>query len=302
MVAALLLAALATSETSFAARNLAEPQSRAWIGSQFALLSALTLANVASFTLGHPASSAAADFEYFGEKNVLRGLHEGSSRVSDGAAAVGLVAPFIAFAPAGRVEAAQASLVYGEVLQFSLLANTVTKRSVRRLRPAARSLVAQAVEPGAADAYYSFYSGHSALSFSAASGGSLLFSALHGEDDRSVIAYSGASFFLAGFVAHARVRAGKHYPSDVAVGSLAGLLASATVVAAHRISTQATPLRVASALAGASLGLLSAYALPTRVLRRRDRGGWTVAPSLVPQVRGAVLSLSARRRQSSNVD
>jgi len=130
---------------------------------------------------------------------------------------------------------ANAELVYAEAQSASLLLTSLTKLVVRRPRPytysqlpAARALV----ERDGAEAQVSFFSGHSSASYTAATSGSILF-ALRTDNGWARHAMFGLEFTLAAFTAQLRVRAGRHYRTDVWVGSLVGAGIGLAIPALH---------------------------------------------------------------------
>jgi membrane-associated phospholipid phosphatase len=88
--------------------------------------------------------------------------------------------------------------------------------------------------PADANALRSFYSGHSATAFCGATEVSLLFTLEHaGAPLGAKIAVWTVSYLLAGSTAVLRVLAGKHFWTDVAVGSAVGIVACSIVPLAH---------------------------------------------------------------------
>ncbi len=284
---ALLIAALHWSVPAGAQRNLREPQSDAWYATQAAVLGGATAANTLAFAIGHP-SSPRLDAAFDWERGTERNLAAVTSHVSDGTLITSVAAPLGTLAGHSASTWGDAVLVYGETLQGALLLNTLTKKSVARARPYTHHPQAAAlVEAQGSDAFYSFYSGHSALSFAGAAGGSYLFSAI--EDDvalRSV--HWGTAFALASFTAHARVRAGRHYPTDVLAGSAIGVAWGATVPLLHGIRPRLEVEEVIAGGGGLVTGALVALALPTRDRSRTASGEWR----LVPTPGGAAVAIS----------
>lgn len=187
---------------------------------------------------------------------------------SDLLLAVSLVAPIISQSAIGTEgDGARALGLYAETLGLSALLNGAVKVAVNRPRPYAYSTSAEAVATGnkaGSDRTRSFYSGHSAMSFAAAVSGSLLLSMR--TNDRPVRAANwGLSLALASSTAVLRVRAGKHFPSDVVVGALLGSTAGALVPLLHRAEGSTFELRPEEALAAAGgtlLGVLAAILWP----------------------------------------
>jgi membrane-associated phospholipid phosphatase len=132
-------------------------------------------------------------------------------------------------------ESGTRALIYGETLAVDLAINGVTKVLVGRPRPyvysddeAARAKVA--ADPR--DAHLSFFSGHASTAFAAAVGGAYLFSQ-SSDDVRARTAVWASSLALAGATADLRVRAGKHFYSDVLTGAVVGSGVGLLVPALH---------------------------------------------------------------------
>lgn len=83
------------------------------------------------------------------------------------------------------------------------------------------------------DVFFSFFSGHSAAAFAAASFTSTLFTDLHGRSVWSNLVW-GSTLTAASMAAYSRVKAGKHYPSDVLIGALVGSAIGHLIPRLHR--------------------------------------------------------------------
>lgn len=116
------------------------------------------------------------------------------------------------------------TLLYAQALAGSFALNAVAKYTVQRPRPYNYSddpaIRKWATEQGA-DSHVSFYSGHSAMSFTAAVAAATLL-ASHTDDGNARAVVWGVGLGLASFTAGMRVRAGRHYVSDVAIGAVLG--------------------------------------------------------------------------------
>jgi hypothetical protein len=269
-----------------AQRDLTAPQSDAWYGTHAATLGSLTVANVATMALWHPAE-ARFDSAFGWERRTEQNHAPVTSRISDVTLHTSVAAPLVTLASRSRVSWGNALMVYGEAVQGSLLLNTVTKKSVARARPYTHNPQASSlVEAKGADAHYSFYSGHSALSFSGATAGSYLFAALH-EETGARAAHWASALALASFTAHARVRAGRHYPTDVLVGSVMGASWGLAVPLLHGIRPEIRPVELVAAGGGVATGAVLALTLPRRM--RDDLAA--LDPSLVPVAGGAVFRM-----------
>ncbi len=115
----------------------------------------------------------------------------------------------------------------------------VTKVMVGRKRPYAYNTDLsleerhRIAEKEGADAFLSFFSGHSSAAFAAAAFTSTVFEDSNGQSGWSRAVW-GTTMSLAAFTAVARVKAGVHYPSDVLVGALVGTAIGHLVPAFHR--------------------------------------------------------------------
>ncbi|MEJ7597255.1 MAG: phosphatase PAP2 family protein [Kofleriaceae bacterium] len=126
-------------------------------------------------------------------------------------------------------------LIYGEALAATLVLNAGTKYLVQRPRPYAYhedSRVAAWAREQGKDSRLSFYSGHAALAFTGATTGGYLFATTSDNiNARTAMWASGA--MLASATAIMRVRAGKHYYSDVLTGAVLGVAVGYAVPRLH---------------------------------------------------------------------
>jgi membrane-associated phospholipid phosphatase len=150
---------------------------------------------------------------------------------------------------------ANATLIYAQAHALNLFVTASTKLIVRRPRPYTRfkhPRIDDFTATQGSDAYVSFFSGHSSASFTAATAGSILYSA------RTDVVWSrhavwGLEFLLAGATAQLRVRAGRHYRSDIWMGSLVGVGIGLLVPALHEVElSRVRPSEIATA-AGVSV-------------------------------------------------
>jgi len=114
-----------------------------------------------------------------------------------------------------------------------------TKGLVGRKRPYLYNTSMSAAErlgvtgEGDNDAVLSFFSGHAASSFLAATLMSQVFTDVYGRSTWSNIVW-GTSLSMAALTSYARVRAGMHYPSDVVAGAVVGGAIGILVPRLHR--------------------------------------------------------------------
>ncbi len=146
-----------------------------------------------------------------------------AAKTADTTLAVVIVTP-VALQVAGGVndQTGENLLYYGESLGASLLFNIGAKYLFHRPRPYTHSSDPRIKRYAAGeetDARLSFYSGHSTMAFTAAVAGSLVF---RSEDQHARAGVWGFHMALAGATANLRVRAGKHYYTDVIAGAVIG--------------------------------------------------------------------------------
>ena len=103
---------------------------------------------------------------------------------------------------------------------------------------------AAAASAAEGEAYGSFYSGHASAAFTIAVFTGEWFSEFYPNSAYKSLVWT-TSLSLAGFVGVLRIAAGKHYPTDVVVGALAGTGISLAVIKIHKKSVQFGPLSLA---------------------------------------------------------
>jgi membrane-associated phospholipid phosphatase len=208
-----------------------------------------------------PSGGRGPDPCWFPGDHSVRGREStGAARVSDSLIAVTIAAPVAGELGKGvSPRFLNATMVYAETLSANLLLNSLSKVLFRRPRPYTYRYLddSQADE----DWYVSFYSGHSSTAFSSAVAGSYLF-AESAPNRASRVAMWGAELTLASATAMLRVRAGKHYYSDVIVGMLigVGLGVGVPVLNGARYRPEAAELIAAGG--GVVLGTTTAVLLP----------------------------------------
>ncbi len=157
-------------------------------------------------------------------------------------------------------------ILYGQSLAVNTLLVGVMKRLVQRPRPYLYSkdpaAIRYAKEQGE-DAYLSFYSGHAALTFGAAVTGAYLLGASGASTSARAFAWGGG-MMIASATANLRVRAGKHFYSDVVIGGLVGISVGYLVPALHADGDPYVPSRSELMIGAAGIvgGLLVSSLLP----------------------------------------
>jgi membrane-associated phospholipid phosphatase len=186
-----------------------------------------------------------------------------AARLSDALLALDMVIPVAGQVGLGVDERfLNSSVVYAETLSLNLMLNAFTKVVFRRPRPYSQRVLALGrASNDDDDLNVSFYSGHSSMSFAAALSGSFLFAEAT-PSRGSRYAMWGAELTLASAVAGLRVRAGKHYFSDVIVGGVVGAGLGVAVPVLHGARYVPEPAEFAVAGGGLVLGAAVAALLP----------------------------------------
>ncbi len=228
-----------------------------------------------------PRSGPGPDAAWFPGDFGLRGRHSAAAdRLSDMMLAATLAGP--AFAKLGQGQSlslGNAGLVYGETLTANLVLNAFVKVMLSRPRPYTYGDFAKALGDEDDGPYVSFYSGHASASFAAAIAGSYLF-AEQSTDRTSRLVLWGTELGLASATSMLRVRAGKHYYSDVVVGALVGSAFGVLIPFAHGASHTPEAAEYAAGGAGIVAGIAFASLIPLRPERRLNAHSfdWTLRP------------------------
>ncbi|HWN68097.1 MAG TPA: phosphatase PAP2 family protein, partial [Haliangium sp.] len=159
-----------------------------------------------------------------------------AAKMADGLVTVAVVSPVMLQVSRGLSrETNRRLLLYSEAVSASLFLNGLAKYLVQRPRPYnyhPDQRVRDYAESSGEDSHLSFYSGHASTAFSAAVAGSYLFSLGPG-DRKTKAAVWLFQFALATTTSGLRVRAGKHFYSDVAIGAVAGSATGLLIPALH---------------------------------------------------------------------
>jgi membrane-associated phospholipid phosphatase len=176
--------------------------------------------------------------ELFGglDDAVKQEFSDSAAKLSDATLVLAIATPALLHLPGGwNRDTGRQLLLYGEAVSASVFLNGVTKYLVQRPRPYNYNPDARVVEyarEAGKDSHLSFYSGHASTAFAAAVAGSYLFAS--GPADREIKAVVWAfEMALAGATTQLRVRAGKHFYSDVLVGAVVGSAVGFLVPALH---------------------------------------------------------------------
>lgn len=190
-----------------------------------------------------------------------------AAQISDAALAATVAAPIV-YLTGNTIEDADGDrlLIYGEALALNLALFEGAKRLVQRPRPylyATSPEVARYAETQGDDAYQSFYSAHAATAFCAATAGAYLAGASSSSRGARALAWGGG-FAAASAAANLRVRAGRHFYSDIVIGSIAGIAIGYAVPALHADARPYVPDlgELSAAVAGVLGGGLLSELLP----------------------------------------
>lgn len=232
--------------------------------------------------LSQPFGAAGADPTWFPGDRGLRGQRSArAAEVSDAFITLTVANPLLLQLGQGAdTHLLNASFVYTEALTANLFFNFATKLSARRPRPYTHNVAAKD-DPDPDDRNVSFYSGHSSTAFTAAVAGSLLF-AESAPDRASRHVVWGLELALAGATANLRVRAGKHYYSDVVVGALVGTGIGTLVPVLHgaRRAPEATEYVAAGGglLTGVLVSALLKLKQESAPLKAKASVDWQLSP------------------------
>ncbi len=290
-----LLSVLAAAPARRAQAAEADPPSVSLAIDGAILAGAAAVVGLATLVRPEPAARREHELVPYDEP-AKRSFSASAAHASDALVALTVLTPLAVQAGQGfHGRTAARALVYGETLALNLAVNTVTKVVVGRPRPYVYNedpQVAAYAARARGDAFRSFYSGHAATAFAAAASGGYLF-AQSTADTGARTAVWASGLFLAGATANLRVRGGKHFPSDVAVGALVGAGIGVAVPLLHTPAGARPALAPAEwvAIAAApALGALASQLVPMRADVLTPLGAARIVPWASAGAGGAVLA------------
>jgi membrane-associated phospholipid phosphatase len=208
-----------------------------------------------------------------------RGVRDNFSRraahLSDALLAASLAAPAV-YLTGTTIDDADGDrlMIYAQSMAINAALAQGAKRIVQRPRPYAYSkdpAVQRYAQSQGNDAWMSFYSGHASLSFGAAVTGAYLLGASSDSKLARGLGW-GVGLMAASATATLRVRAGKHFYSDVLIGAAIGVAVGYIVPALHADGRPYVPDGQELAAAGAGIlgGMLVSSLIPLEKKRRED--------------------------------
>lgn len=267
MVKARLSLVLVLALVLHASAALGEPLSRKrspayYLVHSGATASGFALTRFAERAFGnHGPGPAWGRYSFYPDDVVQLNFSQDAASASDRTLALAVLSPLLVQMSAGfETSMANASLVYAETQMISYFVTSTTKLIARRPRPythATEPRIQEFADSEGGDAYASFFSGHASAAFTAATAGSLLYSA---RTDELLARHTlwGLEFVLAGMTAQLRVRAGRHYRTDIWVGSAVGIGIGALIPILHQVDV--------SRVRGSELGVAAGATALTMVV------------------------------------
>ncbi|MET0591632.1 MAG: phosphatase PAP2 family protein [Polyangiaceae bacterium] len=239
--------------------------------------------NIASLFV-EPKRPEPTSHEWLAIDDTVRGHRSTEADIaSDVTLVTTLAVPFAAnFATGFDTTTLNTSVIYAEVVAANYALNTAVKLTFPRLRPCNYDGITCGKSGGGQrkDDSLSFYSGHTSTAFAAALGGSYLFAAAH-PDLAARSWLFGTETALATMTAIWRIRAGKHYYSDVAVGFLVGSAIGVGIPLLEGIRYRPSATEIAFAGGGVVVGGLVAVLAPFDVIVSPSRDlGVQILPSI----------------------
>lgn len=199
------------------------------------------------------------------DDRVRDNFSEGAAKASD-ISLVLAVGSSSAFAIGTGEGAGDRALVLGESVAIALATTSIAKVAVARPRPYVYNDDERALrrrDRAGRDAYRSWFSGHAAMSFAAVAASGALYADNDARTPRERALLWGTGLTLATATANLRVRAGRHFYSDVVIGAIVGGTIGTVVPALHGGELHApSGIECAAMGTGIALGALTSQLLP----------------------------------------
>lgn len=199
------------------------------------------------------------------DDRVRDNFSEGAAKASD-VSLVLAVGSTSAFAIGTGDGAGDRALILGESVAIALATTSIAKVAVARPRPYVYNDSERALhrrDRAGRDAYRSWFSGHAAMSFAAVAASGALYADNDAHSPRERALVWGTGLTLATATSNLRVRAGRHFYSDIVIGAVVGGTIGTVVPALHTGEIHApSGIECAAMGAGLVLGAVTSQLLP----------------------------------------
>ncbi|MBN1466404.1 phosphatase PAP2 family protein [candidate division KSB1 bacterium] len=173
-------------------------------------------------------------------------LSQEAATCSDYGMRAGLLLPLALLADATmRTEADDVAYLYLETLAVAGVLTELTKVTVQRIRPWVYNEEVPLEKKEGVEAKKSFFSGHTSASFAGTVFVAKVFSDFHPDSKWTPYIWAG-SLSLASAVAYWRVRAGRHFPTDVIAAAFVSGAVAYFIPELHKRENSNTALRVSA--------------------------------------------------------
>lgn len=172
------------------------------------------------------------------DRHALENYDATANALSDGFLYSSLVLPgFLLLDQDIRKDVPKISILLAESILVSTGVTGLTKRLVRRERPYLYNPAVPADEKQTLDGRLSFFSGHTSLSATMTFFTARLWCDYHPNSQLKAVVW-GLAAAIPATTGYLRIKAGKHFLSDVATGYVVGALVGSMVPALHKVSAK----------------------------------------------------------------
>ncbi len=153
-----------------------------------------------------------------------------------------------------RNDAKNISLIYGETLFLTVGITLITKKTVLRNRPLVYNSNFDISTKLEKNARYSFFSGHTSVVSASSFFTAKVFADYHPDSKWKPVVW-GAAVTIPAITGYLRVRAGKHYPTDVITGYAVGAVIGILIPQIHKRKKQNEHLQLSVGPSGGYFSL-----------------------------------------------
>ncbi|MBN1559020.1 phosphatase PAP2 family protein [candidate division KSB1 bacterium] len=169
-------------------------------------------------------------------------LSQRAATCSDYGMRAGLLLPLALLADANmRSESEKLAYLYLETMAITGVLTELTKVTAQRIRPWVYNENVPLEKKEGAEAKKSFFSGHTSAAFAGAVFFAKIFNDFHPDSRWTPYVWAG-SLTLSSAVAYWRVRAGRHFPTDVIAGAIVGGAVAYLIPELHKRENSNTTL------------------------------------------------------------